>query len=109
MGDAVDNVPGIPLIGPKIVRELLTRFDTLEGIFAHAQEISGTKRRENVIAGREQALVSRELVRLDRSVPIAIDWEAGGTGSQAPEQALALCGEFGFHRFAEQLRRAKER
>ncbi len=51
VGDSVDNVPGIPLIGPKIARELLNKYDSLEGIFEHAGEIAGTKRRENVIAG----------------------------------------------------------
>jgi len=104
VGDAVDNVPGIPLIGPKIARELLNKFDSLEGIFEHAQEISGTKRRENVVNGRAQALLSRDLVRLDQNVPIEIDWATGHTGRVGPEQALALCAEFGFHRFAEQLR-----
>jgi DNA polymerase I len=109
VGDSVDNVPGIPLIGPKIARELLTKFDTLEGVFAHAEEIAGTKRRENVIAGREQALLSRELVRLDTCVPIAIRWEAAQAGRVDHEKALSLCAEFGFHRFAEQIRSAQSR
>jgi DNA polymerase-1 len=107
VGDSVDNVPGIPLIGPKIARELLNKYDTLEGIFKHASEIAGTKRRENVIAGREQALVSRQLVRLDTSTPIVIDWQAARRGAFNPERALALCAAFGFHRFAEQLRAAQ--
>ena len=107
VGDAVDNVPGIPLIGPKIARELLTKHDTLEGIFEHAAEIAGTKRRENVIAGRTQALLSRELVRLDTSVPITIDWQAARAGRIDVEEALALCAAFGFHRFAEQIRGAQ--
>jgi DNA polymerase-1 len=109
VGDSVDNVPGIPLIGPKIARELLTKFDTLEGVFAHADEIAGTKRRENVIAGREQALLSRELVRLDTSVPITIRWEAAQAGRVDHEKALSLCAEFGFHRFAEQIRSTQSR
>ncbi|HVU88179.1 MAG TPA: DNA polymerase I [Pirellulales bacterium] len=104
VGDSVDNVPGIPLIGPKIARELLNKYDSLEGIFEHAGEIAGTKRRENVIAGREQALLSRQLVRLDTKTPIAIDWPAAERRPLNPERALALCGAFGFHRFAEQLR-----
>ncbi len=104
VGDSVDNVPGIPLIGPKIARELLNKYDTLEGIFEHAGEIAGTKRRENVINGREQALLSRQLVRLDTNTPIAIDWSAAQRRPLNPDRALALCAGFGFHRFAEQLR-----
>ena len=104
VGDSVDNVPGIPLIGPKIARELLNKYDSLEGIFEHAGEIAGTKRRENVIAGREQALLSRQLVKLDTATPIAIDWSAAERRPLNPDRALTLCGDFGFHRFAEQLR-----
>ncbi len=104
VGDSVDNVPGIPLIGPKIARELLNKYETLEGIFEHAGEIAGTKRRENVINGREQALLSRQLVRLDTNTPIAINWTAAQRRPLNPDRALALCAGFGFHRFAEQLR-----
>ncbi len=53
VGDSVDNVPGIPLIGPKIARELLQNFDSLEGVFANADKIAGTKR------ARERDLVAR--------------------------------------------------
>jgi DNA polymerase-1 len=107
VGDSVDNIPGIPLIGPKIARELLTKFDTLEGIFAHADEIAGAKRKQNVIDGRDQALLSRELVRLETNVPIVIDWAAGRVEPIDTGPALALCAEFGFHRFAEQIRAAQ--
>jgi DNA polymerase-1 len=104
VGDPVDNVPGIPLIGPKIARELLEKYDTLEGIFDHAQEIAGAKRRQNLIEGREKALLSRQLVRLDKNVPIEIDWEAARVRPFDVPRVVALFGEFGFHRFAEQAR-----
>ena len=51
VGDAVDNVPGIPLIGPKIASELLGKYETLEGVLDHAWEVSGAKRRENLLRG----------------------------------------------------------
>ncbi len=70
VGDAVDNVPGVAQIGPKAARELLEKYDTLDGILEHAAEVSGQRRRENLLAGREQALLSRQLVRLDAHVPI---------------------------------------
>ena len=35
VGDAIDNIPGVPLIGPKMARELLQKYDTLEGVFEH--------------------------------------------------------------------------
>ena len=43
VGDAVDNVPGVPLIGPKLARELLGKYETLEGVLDHAGDVSGKK------------------------------------------------------------------
>src|SRR5258706_7506374 len=59
VGDSVDGIPGVPQIGPKTAQELLSQYETLEGIYEHAHEITGTKRRENIIAGKEQAFISR--------------------------------------------------
>src|SRR5262245_49623291 len=55
-GDSTDNVPGIAQIGDKSAQELLTKYGTLEGVLAHAHEVSGAKRRENLMNGREIAL-----------------------------------------------------
>jgi len=104
VGDAVDNIPGIPLIGPKIARELLNQFDTLEGIFANADKIAGAKRKQNIIDGQTRAPLTRQLVRLDTAVPIVIDWSAAKTDPIDPPGVITLCNEFGFHRFAEQAR-----
>ena len=70
VGDSVDNVPGVPLIGPKIAGEYLQKYDTLDELLAHADELPKGKRKDNLIAMREQALLSRELVRLERHVPV---------------------------------------
>ena len=71
VGDPVDNVPGVALIGPKAARELLERYDTLEGIFEHASEVSGQRKRENLIAGArtgaaEPATGAARCARADR-------------------------------------------
>ncbi len=104
VGDAVDHVPGVPLIGPKLAKELLQKYGTLDSVLDHAGEVSGAKRKQNLIDSREQALLSRELVRLDAHVPIEIDWARGRLGGFDRERALAIFAEYGFHRFGEQLR-----
>src|SRR5262249_41713383 len=71
---------------------------------AHAEELPKGKRRDNLIAGREQALLSRQLVRLDTETPVEVDWCAGHVSSFVPTRVLPLCREFGFHRIADQLR-----
>jgi DNA polymerase-1 len=109
VGDSVDNIPGVPLIGPKIAGELLQRFGTLEGIFEHLDEISGQKRKENLASGRELALKSRELARLDRSARLAVDWQAAHVPDLDRSAALPLFVELGFHGFANKLRTERAR
>ena len=102
VGDATDNVPGVPLIGPKAARDLLEKYGTLDNIFAHVDEISGAARKENLKKFREQALLSRKLVRLENNVPIAIPWRSARGGGDLA-RARALFDEFGFRRLGERL------
>lgn len=103
VGDKVDNIPGVPLIGPKNAQELLTKYQTLEGVFEHAHEVAGAKRKENLMNGRELAMKSRELVRLKSDVPIQIDWTAARVGRFQPELVESLCRECGFRQLARRL------
>ncbi len=98
VGDPVDNVPGVPLIGPKIARELLIQFGTLENVLDNASSISGAKRKQNLIEGRERAMLSRELVRLKNDVDCPIPWSRSVRESADLPRALALFEEFGFRR-----------
>ena len=103
VGDSVDNVPGVPLIGPKFARQLLEQFGTLEAVLDHAAEVPGAKRKENLLKFRDQALLSRELVRLDAHVPVIIDWNAGRPGQIDLDAALALFRDFGFRGIAQEV------
>ncbi|HEY4760901.1 MAG TPA: DNA polymerase I, partial [Thermoguttaceae bacterium] len=95
VGDSVDNVPGVPLIGPKFARQLIEQYGTLESVLDHADKVQGAKRKENLLKYRDQAFLSRQLVRLDTHVPIAVPWNfpAGRIDRSA---ALSLFREFGF-------------
>jgi len=104
VGDMIDNVPGIPLIGPKIARELLSKYDTLEGVLEHAGEVSGRKRRENLLKGRDTAMLSRRLVRLVDNVPVQFDWDAGRSRQFNLEMIDQLCREYGFRKLADRVR-----
>lgn len=103
VGDSVDNVPGIPLIGPKIAKELLLKYETLDNILDHAEEVSGNKRRENLINGREMAHISRELVKLVNDIPLEIDWDACRVTPINLPACQDLCREFGFRTLADQF------
>ncbi|MCG6114080.1 MAG: DNA polymerase I [Mesorhizobium sp.] len=69
-GDSVDNVPGVPGIGPKTAAQLLEEFGDLDTLLARAAEIKQNKRRENLIEHAEMARISRELVRLREDAPV---------------------------------------
>ncbi|MFM8413303.1 MAG: DNA polymerase I, partial [Planctomycetota bacterium] len=96
VGDAVDNVPGVPGVGPKVAGELLQKFDTLDGVLANVAQVSGTKRRENLTAHAETARAGRELVRLETDVPLAIPWDAGRLHQPNATALADLLREFGF-------------
>jgi len=104
VGDATDNVPGVPLIGPKLARQLLEKHGTLEAVFEHAGEVAGAKRRQNLVEGRDLALRSRELARLNRHVPLEVDWERGRAGAIDRDRVLDLFHQFGFVGLGERLR-----
>ncbi len=75
-GDSVDNVPGIPGIGPKTAAQLLEEFGDLDTLLARADEIKQQKRRENIIANAELARISRQLVTLRTDVPLELALDA---------------------------------
>lgn len=95
VGDSSDNVPGVPLIGPKVAGDLLQKFETLEGVFDAAVGMKG-KRYENIRNGRDLALLSRELVKLRTDVPLEIDWDAARLGGVDPERLRRLFQYWGF-------------
>ena len=76
VGDAVDNVPGVPGIGPKTATELLRSFHTLDGLLERLDEVTQPKRRQNLAEHADTARRARELIRLETTVPIEIPWEA---------------------------------
>jgi len=69
-GDASDNIPGIPGVGPKTAAELLKKYKTVEGVIAHAAELKG-KQKERVEEFGEQAILSKKLATIITDVPIA--------------------------------------
>lgn len=71
VGDASDNVPGLPGLGPKTATALLQEYGSLDNLLANADQIKAKKRRETVNEKADQARLSRQLVTLDLSVPFS--------------------------------------
>lgn len=75
MGDASDNIPGVPGIGEKTAQALIKQYGSIEAVLAHAKEIAKPKLRQSLIEHAELARKSRELARLKTDLPIPIDFE----------------------------------
>jgi DNA polymerase-1 len=69
MGDASDNIPGIPGVGEKTALKLLHEYDSVENVLANAAQLKG-KMREKVEQHREDALMSKRLATIHREVPL---------------------------------------
>ena len=70
VGDSVDNIPGVPLVGPKKAGALLQQYGDLEGVLANADKAPGAKIRENLKTYADQARVSQKLARLNTDLPL---------------------------------------
>ncbi len=104
VGDKIDNVPGVPLVGPKIARELLETYGTLDEVLAHAGEVKGAKRSQNLQAHAADARLSRDLVRLDAKVPVEVNWQAARPGDYDGAIIAELCADFGFRTLGDRAR-----
>lgn len=74
MGDAVDNIPGIPGIGEKTAQKLIEEYETVENLIANAHQLKG-KLKENVEKFAEQGLLSKQLATIHLEVPLEINVE----------------------------------
>jgi len=75
MGDAIDNIPGVPGVGQKTAVKLIGQFGSVDGLYEHLTLVPG-KLRETLATNRKQALLSRELATVSTRVPIPDDLEA---------------------------------
>ena len=74
MGDASDNIPGVPGVGEKTALKLIKEYGSLEGVYAHLDEISGKKLQENLRENAELADLSKRLATIDTNMPLMVDW-----------------------------------
>ncbi|MBQ2949390.1 MAG: DNA polymerase I [Clostridia bacterium] len=70
MGDASDNIPGVPGIGEKTAVKLLAAYGTIENAFDHAETDLKGKQREKMIDGRMSGLMSKKIATITRHVPL---------------------------------------
>ncbi len=85
-GDSSDNIPGVPGIGDKTASDLLQRFGTLETVLDSIDEISGAKRKENLVNHADDARMSKRLATAVTDVPVE-DIDLEHTVSNPPDRS----------------------
>ncbi len=96
MGDPVDNIKGVPGVGEKGARDLITSFGSLDALLARAGEVTQKKYRESLVANADLAKQSRELARIRRDAPVAFDVASFRYKGPNQQACFELFGELGF-------------
>jgi len=84
-GDTSDNIPGVPGIGDKTASELIQAYGDLEQVLAHVEDISGPKRKANLLEHAEDARVSKRLATVRRDLDVELD--IAGEAAREPDRS----------------------
>jgi len=102
-GDKSDNVPGIKGVGPKTALALLQEYGSLENLLEHAGQIKRQGWRDKILAGLDDARLSRILVTLDDHVPLGKKLEDLSRGDMNHQRLQELFQELEFYRLAKKI------
>jgi DNA polymerase-1 len=95
-GDSTDNIPGVPGIGLKTAVALIQSFGSMEGLYDRIDTLTRPKQKEALLTHREQAFLSRDLVRIDTKAPVGFDPESCRLKPPDGRQLARLFGELEF-------------
>src|SRR5579862_9684551 len=96
MGDTIDNVKGVPGIGDKGARELISTYGSLDALLEQAAGVKQKKYREALLAHAAEARASRELVRIHTNVPVPFDITSFRFRGPTQAACYELFSELGF-------------
>jgi DNA polymerase-1 len=103
IGDSVDNVPGVPGIGPKGAAQLINEYGDVEAVLAAAPSMKPSKRRDMLIEHAEKARISRELVQLRVDTPLPQPLESLAQRDMEPPKLLDWLQRQGFRSIVARL------
>jgi DNA polymerase I len=106
MGDAVDNIPGLPGIGEKTAAKLLAEYDSVENLIAHAHQLKG-KQQEIVTQHADKATLSKWLATIDVNSPVQFDEKHFELEPFDREALMEIFRELEFRSLADAILRSK--
>lgn len=95
MGDKSDNIPGVAGIGEKTALDLLSRYQNLDGVYAHIDELKGATR-EKIANNKETAYLSYKLATIDRDCKIDLELEDCIAPKKFGEEVKKMFADFEF-------------
>jgi DNA polymerase I len=101
-GDASDNIPGVPGVGPKTAQDLVQKYKTLEKIYANLDDFKGALR-ANLENNKEMAFLSRELVHIMTDAPVKLDLKSADATKADSEAIAELFQKLQFKRLVDEL------
>ena len=96
MGDASDNIPGVPGIGEKTATKIIASYGSIEEAYAHVDEITPTRARESLREHYDLAQMSKTLATIDLQVPFTLEKGAAKIENLYTKEALELCRRLEF-------------
>lgn len=101
MGDASDNIPGVPGVGEKTAIKLLKEYGTVENLYEHIDEMKPSKMKEKLIANEEQAKLSKQLATILTEAPVDITLDDLHYPGPNEEEVLSIWQELSFKSLIE--------
>jgi DNA polymerase-1 len=102
MGDASDNIPGVPGIGPKTAQKLISEFGSIENLLENTAKLKG-KQKENIETHADMARLSKDLATIIIDVPVEVTWDALVLSQRDDEAVKKLFNEFEFRSLTKRL------
>ena len=102
MGDAVDNIPGVPGVGEKTATQLVQQFGSVENLLANTDQLKG-KLKEKIENNKDKAILSKQLATIHCEVPVPFVEEDLLLGEPNKEALTELFTELEFRRLAQQI------
>lgn len=105
MGDASDNIKGVPGIGEKTAIKLIKQYHSIENLYEHIDEITQKKLKENLITYKDQALESKMLATIVCDVPLEYTWDEFYLDLTLSEEAEEVFKQLDFKKLIARLPR----
>ncbi len=102
MGDSSDNLPGVPGVGQKTAVKLLQEYSTLENVYEHIDDISGSVGKK-LIAGKESAFMTKKVAKLWTDAPVKLDWDIADVDDCDYQKVAEILRRLEFHSLVNRL------